>query len=122
MLCNFSVADEDLPFKCPNKVPKDEPQPAKSLNDFNDIDDVEEKAGLSPKINASAIGTTTLYAQFQAARALVPCDEEPISVFIPKTLLSDGSNPHDKFSVAVIYTDEASTTNLKHWLKWVDQI
>ena len=103
-------------------MPKDAPQPAKDINDFNDIDDVEEKAGLSPKISASEIGTTTLYAQFQAASALVPCDEEPISVFIPKTLLSDGSNPHDKYSVAVIYTDETSATNLKDWLKWVDQI
>ena len=97
-------------------MPKDAPQPS------SDISDLEGNVGISPKINASAIGTTTVYSQFQAASALVPCDQDPLSIFIPKTLLNNGSNPHDRFSVAVIYTDKSSRTDIEHWLKLVDQI
>ena len=115
MFCNFAVADEELPFRCHNTVPKDTPQPSTDINNF------QGKAGVSPKIKPSAIPSDTVYAQFQAASALVPCDEDPVSIFIPKTLLKNSSNPHGTFSVAVIYTDKSSTMNLKYWLKWVDQ-
>ena len=120
LLYNFVSAYEKLPFECPNKVPKDAPQPRTKQprkNNFN-----EEEVGISANLNASAIYYSSWYAQFQAAIALVPCDEEPVSVFIPWSLINAGSNPHDNFSVAVIYTDKSSTTNIKHWLKWVDHI
>ena len=109
------MTEAKLPFKCPNKVPKDVPQPG------TDTSDLDGKVGILPKINVSAIETTSVYNQFQAASALVPCDQEPLSIFIPGTLVSNGSNPHGRFSVAVIYTDKPSIQNIKHWLKWVDQ-
>ena len=109
------MADKELPFKCHNKVPKDAPQPSTNINNS------QEKVGISARIKPSAIPSDTVYAQFQAASALVPCDEEPVSIFIPKTLLKNSSNPHGIFSVAVIYTDKSSTMDLKYWLKWVDQ-
>ena len=93
------MTEAKLPFKCPNKVPKDVSQPG------TDTSDLDGKVGILPKINVSAIETTSVYNQFQAASALVPCDQEPVSIFIPRTLSKSYPNPHDRFSVAAIYTD-----------------
>ena len=108
----FAVADKDLSFTCPNKVPDNAPQPIINLNDLEDLP--KGRVGISTKLNVTA-ASSTVYAQFQAAIALVPCDQEPISVFIPANLKIDSSNPHDRYSVAVIYSDKPSTYEIKDW-------
>ena len=106
------MADKDLPFTCPNKVPEYAPQPSIDLNDL--VNFPKGRVGTSSKVNVTT-ASSTVYAQFQAALALVPCNEEPISVFIPANLKKDSSNPHDRYSVAVIYTDKSSTYEIKDW-------
>ena len=57
------------------------------------------------------------YAQYQAARALVPCDETPIGVFIPSTQVGSQNSPVDKHSVAITYSTAPVTDELKQWLE-----
>ena len=104
-------------------VPKGLPQPTANIFDLEKqfATACKDKkcvlSGISGSVNASELPTSTLYAQFQAASALVPCNENAISVFIPRTLLNSYSNPHDRYSVAVIYSDTSSKHHIKKWLK-----
>ena len=122
-LLHVTVAVKKLPFTCPNKVPNGLSQPSQNIHNLEEQfeNQCKEKectlSGLSPNINASNILFNSVYAQFQAASALVPCDEKPVSVFIPKTLIKSNSNPHDRYSVAVVYTEKSSTYAIKKWLK-----
>ena len=117
---------------CPNRVPDESPQPTRSVfsldKQFQDAATFcpeDEKSckllsGISGNVNASQIPTSTVYAQFQAAKALVPCDTDDdfiLSVFIPKTLSTSSFNPNDINSVAVVYTDPSSLEAIKKWLE-----
>ena len=110
-LIGLAVADKQFIFKCPNKPSANSIQPSNDING-----DVDGKAGFLSGVNTDA-SSNVVYAQIQAARALVPCDENAVSVFTPINLRRNSSNPHDLHSVAVIYTDKASTHNIKAWLK-----
>ena len=112
-----------LHFKCPNTVPNDLPPPSEDVNDlkgqFKDTCNDGKCAlnGISANLDASKFESQGEYAQYQAARALVPCEETPIGVFIPSTQAESQNSPVDKHSVAITYSTAPVTEELKQWLK-----
>ena len=100
------VADrsDGLPFKCPYKIPKNLPQPD---------NEVKQGGGLTPTYNTSTT-TRTKYAEFRAARALVPCGAKEIQVFIEDDI---GRSEH---TVGVIYVFDEPVEELGKWLKYVE--
>ena len=99
-------------FQCPNKVPEGFPPPTIDLKDLEKFP--ENRAGISIDIN-SIITSEVISAQLQAALSLLPCNQKPISIFLPSTLKKKSSNPHDKYSVAVIYSDVSRENDIKLW-------
>ena len=93
------VADSSdrLPFTCPFQIPENLPQPG------------ETNGGLAPNLNL-AQASSGLYAEYRAAQALVPCDAEPIQIFIENDI-------GKVFSVSVIYVFDGPVEQLKKWLE-----
>ena len=73
--------------------------------------------GISANLDPSKFESQGEYAQYQAARALVPCDETPIGVFIPSTQVESQNSPVDKHSVAITYSAVDNTDEQKKWLE-----
>ena len=112
-----------LHFKCPNTVPNDLPPPSEDVNDlkgqFKDTCNDGKCAlnGISANLDASKFESQGEYAQYQAARALVPCDETPIGVFIPSSQSDGQSSPVDRHSVAITYSAAPISDEQKKWLE-----
>ena len=120
-LSNLSSAT--LNFNCPNSVPKNFPPPSEDVNNLKGQfrnackDGTCTLNGVSANLDPSIFESQGEYAQYQAARALVPCDETPIGVFIPSTQVESQNSPVDKHSVAITYSTAPVTDDLKQWLK-----
>lgn len=116
-----------LGLKCPNKPPTDltffKLDVIRTVQlGIQDVSKSDEVFGSTIGLNASqdtAFEADATDSQIQAARALVPCAEDTVSLFIPNypILRNDTSNPHDEYSVAVIYSDAKSKQDIIHWLK-----
>lgn len=90
----------ELPFQCPYKVPKDDPQPTSG--------GIGE-GGFLPLLSLKT-NTSDQNAQYRAALALVPCDAQGISVFTTPMIKGD-------FTVSVIYVYDKPVDELKGWLE-----
>ena len=117
------MALEKHSLQCPNVVPKGFPQPSENIEDFrgqfrdcNKNEDCKIN-GVSPNINPAGFESNGDYAQYQAAKSLVPCDEIPVSVFIPSSVMEGQANPVGRYSVAISYSALPVKKEMKKWLK-----
>lgn len=92
---------DGLPFTCPYKIPENLPQPDNKVN---------RGGGLTPTYDTTTVSTGN-FAQFEAARALVPCGAQAIQVFIEQDIRRSNN------TVSVIYVFDESVEKLKKWLK-----
>ena len=118
-----ALALEKHSLQCPNVVPKGFPQPSENIEDFrgqfrdcNKNEDCKIN-GVSPNINPVGFESNGDYAQYQAAKSLVPCDETPVSVFIPSSVMEGQANPVGRYSVAISYSAFPVKNEIKKWLK-----
>ena len=118
-----ALALEKHSLQCPNVVPKGFPQPSENIEDFrgqfrdcNKNEDCKIN-GVSPNINPAGFESNGDYAQYQAAKSLVPCDETPVSVFIPSSVMEGQANPVGRYSVAISYSALPVKNEIKKWLK-----
>ena len=118
-----TAALEKYSIQCPNNVPKGFPQPSDDIKDLkghfkacgqNDKCSIN---GVSPNINPAEFESNREYAQYQAAKTLVPCDEVPVSVFIPSTVMEGKATPVGRYSVAISYSALPAKHEIKKWLK-----
>ena len=100
------VLGDRLPFQCPYQIPEDSPQPTVNLGGGG-------VGGLDPLLynngdlnNASS----SLYAEYRAALALVPCNARALSVFTKEQLSTT-------YTISVIFVYEEPVNDLKRWLK-----
>ena len=118
-----NLSSATLNFNCPNSVPENFPPPSEDVNNLKGQfknackDGTCTLNGVSANLDPSIFESQGEYAQYQAARALVPCDETPIGVFIPSTQAESQNSPVDKHSVAITYSTAPVTEELKQWLK-----
>ena len=118
-----ALALEKHSLQCPNVVPKGFPQPSENIEDFrgqfSDCNKNEDCKinGVSPNINPAGFESNGDYAQYQAAKSLVPCDETPVSVFIPSSVMEGQANPVGRYSVAISYSALPVKNEIKKWLK-----
>ena len=122
-LYRSALALENYSFQCPNVVPKGFPQPSENIESlkgqFRDCNRNKDCKinGVSPNINPASFESNGDYAQYQAAKSLVPCDEIPVSVFIPSSVMEGQANPVGRYSVAISYSALPVKKEMKKWLK-----
>ena len=113
----------DCEFQCPNGVPRGFPRPTTKIDDleweFKNCDQNEDCGinGISPNVNPAEFESNRDYSQYQAAKSLVPCDEIPVSVFIPSIAIKDKANPIGRYSVAISYSALPIRKEMADWLK-----
>ena len=102
-------------------VPKGFPQPSNNIKDltgqFKACGQSEKCSinGISPNINPAEFESNGEYSQYQAAKSLVPCDEIPVSVFIPSTAMDGKAGPVGRYSVALSYSVLPAKNEMKKW-------
>ena len=92
----------NVPLQCPYKVPESSPQPG------------TKDGGLSPKLVEEGIlddAPKSIYGQYRAALALVPCDGTALSVF------TESEIPGKEYTVSVIFVYESSVDSIRRWLQ-----
>ena len=123
MICQSSLASDRYSLQCPNVVPKGFPHPSDDIKDltrqFKACGQTEKCNinGVSPNINPAEFESQGDYAQYQAAKSLVPCDEVPVSVFIPSTVMEGKASPVGRYSVALSYSALPVKEEIRKWLK-----